>query len=291
MFHGSLVALVTPMQTDGTVDVESLQRLIEWQINEGTHGIVLLGTTGEPAVLTHGERKLIIEQGRLQIKGRVPLIVGTGTNCTAASIHLTAEAMQSGADACLLIAPYCNKPTQEGLYLHYKSIADQVPVPQILYNQPSRTGCDLHTETVARLSALPNIIGIKEGTGDLNRVQELLAACNDRLDLFSGDDATGREFILKGGKGVISVTANVAPRLMQQMCSAALKGDAKAALAFDQKLTGLHQSLFVESNPIPVKWALKSMGKVSEGIRLPLTPLSAQYHETVEIALQQADIK
>lgn len=290
MFHGSLVALVTPMQNDGTVDIDKLRQLIEWHIENGTDGIVVLGTTGESVTLTEGEHRLIIEQAREQIKGRIPLIAGTGSNSTAHTIQQTRRAMELGVDACLVVTPYYNKPTQEGLVQHFKAIASTVGIPLILYNVPSRTGCDMLPETVARISDLPNIVGIKEATGNLQRARDLLERCHNNIDLFSGDDATCREFMLLGGKGVISVTANVAPKLMHAMCTAALNNDIETALANDKKLLDLHQKLFVEANPIPVKWALQQMGLISAGIRLPLTPLSAKYHETVRSAMQQASI-
>jgi 4-hydroxy-tetrahydrodipicolinate synthase len=290
MFRGSLVALVTPMEADGTLHIESLRQLVEWHIENQTDAIVVLGTTGESPTLDWVERRLVIEQTLEQVNGRVPVIAGTGVNSTRESIHLTQQAMELGVDACLLITPYYNKPTQEGLYLHFKSIAESVPVPQILYNVPSRTACDLLPQTAARLADITNIIGLKEATGDISRVPTLLEQCNGKLDLYSGDDATGLEFMLAGGKGVISVTANVAPQDMHDLCAAALQGNKEVANELNQRLMPLHEKLFVESNPIPTKWALHQMGLIPSGIRLPLTPLSAAQHSVVRKALQQAKV-
>jgi 4-hydroxy-tetrahydrodipicolinate synthase len=290
MFRGSLVALVTPMEADGTINIESLRRLVEWHIENHTDGIVIIGTTGESSTLDWVERRLVIEQTLEQVKGRVPVIAGTGANSTRESIHLTQQAMEAGADACLLVTPYYNKPTQEGLYLHFKTIAESVPIPQILYNVPSRTGCDMLPKTIGRLVNIANIIGIKEASGDISRVREILDHANDKLDLFSGDDASALDFMLAGGKGVISVTANIAPRQMFDLCVAALKRDTNIANELQQRLMPLHQKLFVESNPIPVKWALQQMGLIPPGIRLPLTQLSAAQHAVVQLAMQQAGI-
>ncbi len=225
-----------------------------------------------------------------RVRGRVPVIAGTGANCTREAIELTRCAMEAGADACLLVTPYYNKPTQEGLYLHHKAIANAVPIPQILYNVPGRTACDMLPETVERLSAISNIVGIKEATGNLERGREILERCGDRLDLYSGDDATATELILMGAKGDISVTANVAPRAMHDMCAAALRGDREQAHAINNRLMALHRDLFVESNPIPVKWALHEMGLIPPGIRLPLTALSERHHNTVRAALREAGV-
>jgi 4-hydroxy-tetrahydrodipicolinate synthase len=288
MFHGSMAALVTPMGPDGALDYEGLARLVEFQIENGTEAIVAVGTTGESATVDFDEHCALIRRTVELVKGRVPVIAGTGANATREAIELTRCAMEGGADAALLVTPYYNKPTQEGLYLHYRAIAEAVPVPQILYNVPGRTACDLLPETVERLAQIPNIVGLKEATGDLDRLREIRARCGDKLDLYSGDDATACEFVLCGGKGVISVTANVAPRLMHEMCTAALAGDREQAEAIDRRLEALHRDLFVESNPIPVKWALHEMGLISPGIRLPLTVLSERHHETVRQALRQA---
>jgi 4-hydroxy-tetrahydrodipicolinate synthase len=288
MFHGSMVALVTPMQADGSLDYPSLQRLVEFHIENGTAAIVAMGTTGESATLDEHEHCEVMRRVVQMARGRVPVIGGTGANSTREAIDLTRCAMEGGVDACLLVTPYYNKPTQEGLYLHHKAVAEAVPIPQILYNVPGRTACDMQPETVARLAAVPNIIGIKEATGDLGRLRRIRELCGDALDLYSGDDETALEFMLGGGKGVISVTANVAPRAMSALCAAALRGDRAAAAAINDKLAALHRDLFVEANPIPVKWALHEMGLIPAGIRLPLTPLSAAYHDTVRRALRQA---
>jgi 4-hydroxy-tetrahydrodipicolinate synthase len=285
-----MVALVTPMFADGSLDREALARLIEWHIEQGTQAIVAVGTTGESATLDEKEHCQVIREVVDVANGRIPVIAGTGANSTREAIDLSRCALEGGADACLLVTPYYNKPTQEGLYLHHKAIAEAVPIPQILYNVPGRTACDMLPETVERLAAISNIVGLKEATGNLQRVRELLERCEDRLDLYSGDDATSLEFMLEGGKGVISVTANVAPQTMQQMCEAAVQGQRQTAESINSRLMPLHRDLFVESNPIPVKWALAEMGLIQHGIRLPLTPLSAKFHDTVRKALRHAGI-
>lgn len=284
MFHGSMVALVTPMTPAGDVDLEALRKLVELHIVQGTDAIVAVGTTGESPTLNQAEKSLVIRTVVEQTAGRIPVIAGTGCNATRETIEATQQAMALGADACLLVTPYYNKPTQEGLYLHYAAVAKAVPIPQIMYNVPGRTGCDLLPETAARLAAIPNIIGIKEATGKLERVSDLLNRCGDKLDLYSGDDATALEFILQGGKGVISVTANVAPRMMHEMCAAALAGNRELAMQLDQRLQPLHRDLFVEANPIPVKWLLAEQGLISSGIRLPLTELSMANQPLVKAA-------
>ena len=290
MFRGSMVALVTPMHADGSVDFEGLARLVEFHVQNGTSAIISMGTTGESATLDEKEHCEVIRRTVELVDNRIPVIAGTGANSTSEAITLTRCAMQAGADACLLVTPYYNKPTQEGLYLHYKAIADAVPVPQILYNVPGRTVCDMLPETVARLSKISNIIGVKEATGDLQRLHQIRELCGDNFDLYSGDDATGTEFMLQGGQGVISVTNNVAPKAMADMCEAALAGDRERALELNAPLLMLHDKLFVEANPIPVKWALMEMGMIEAGIRLPLTVLSEQYHEEVRTALHEAGI-
>ncbi|MES9936996.1 MAG: 4-hydroxy-tetrahydrodipicolinate synthase [Sedimenticola sp.] len=290
MFRGSMVALVTPMVEDGSVDVDSLRALVEWHIDQGTDAIVAVGTTGESATLDEGEHCKVIRQVIEFAAGRVPVIAGTGANSTTEAIQLTRCAKEAGADACLLVTPYYNKPTQEGLYLHHKAVADAVDIPQILYNVPGRTACDMLPETVARLAQIPNIIGIKEATGDLDRVRAIKALCGDDFELYSGDDATGREFVLLGGHGVISVTTNVAPALMHDMIAAALAGDSARAAGMDEKLAGLHQALFLEANPIPVKWALAEMERIPVGIRLPLTWFAEEHHETLRQAMVQAEV-
>ncbi len=290
MFRGSMVALVTPMHSDGSVDFDSLSQLLEFHIENGTNAIVSMGTTGESATLDEKEHCNVIRRTVEMANERIPIIAGTGANSTTEAIILTRCAMQAGADACLLVTPYYNKPTQEGLYLHHKLIAETVPIPQILYNVPGRTACDMLPETVARLSKISNIIGIKEATGDLSRLIQIRELCGENFDVFSGDDATGTEFMLQGGDGVISVTNNIAPKAMSDMCIAALAGEREKALELNQPLTGLHNDLFVEANPIPVKWALTEMGKIPAGIRLPLTVLSEQYHETLRNAMRQAGV-
>ncbi len=287
MFHGSMVALVTPMLDDGVIDVENLRRLVEWHIEQGTQALVILGTTGEGSTINHAERGLVIQQVIAQARARIPVIVGTGTNSTEVSIHRTKEAMELGADACLLVVPYYSKPTPEGLYQHFRAIAQAVPIPQILYNVPARTGCDLKPATIAHLSSFPNIIGIKEASGDISRLQEITSLIDQELDLFSGDDATCFDFMLAGGRGVISVTANVAPKQMRALCDATLKGRQDEGRKLNEHLMDLHKNLFVESNPIPVKWALHKMGMIPRGIRLPLTPLSEEYHQAVGNSLDK----
>ncbi|MCH8506070.1 MAG: 4-hydroxy-tetrahydrodipicolinate synthase [Ectothiorhodospiraceae bacterium] len=287
MFRGSMVAMVTPMHDDCAVDEEALARLVDFHVENGTDAIVAVGTTGESATLDYDEHCHVMRRVVEMARGRVPVIGGTGANSTWEAIKLTRCAMEGGCDAALLVTPYYNKPTQEGLYQHYKTIAEAVPIPQILYNVPSRTACDMIPETVERLAHIPNIVAIKE-TVSVERVRELLERCEDRLDVYSGEDAHARAIILEGGKGVISVTANVAPRQMHDMAMAALQGDRETADAIDARLAALHNSLFVESNPIPVKWAVHQLGLIGPAIRLPLTPLSEQHHETVRQALKLA---
>lgn len=290
MFRGSMVALVTPMHEDGSVDFDSLARLVDFHVANGTSAIVSMGTTGESATLDEDEHCEVIRRTVEMADDRIAVIAGTGANSTSEAITLTRCAMQAGADACLLVTPYYNKPTQQGLYLHHKKIAEEVPIAQILYNVPGRTACDMLPETVARLAEISNIVGIKEATGDLTRVTTLRNLCGDNFDLFSGDDATGTEFMLLGGNGVISVTNNVVPRAMADMCEAALAGDRERAQELNRPLQSLHQKLFVEANPIPVKWALHEMDMIPLGIRLPLTVLSEQYHNDVRAALREAGV-
>jgi 4-hydroxy-tetrahydrodipicolinate synthase len=290
MIQGSIVALVTPMEEDGALDVANLKRLVEFHIEHGTDAIVAVGTTGESATLDEQEHCRVVRIVVEQAAGRVPVIAGTGANSTTEAISLTRHAKDAGADACLLVTPYYNKPTQEGLYLHHKVIAEAVDIPQILYNVPGRTACDMLPATAARLSHIPNIIGIKEATGDLDRLTEIMRLAKPGFLLYSGDDATGCEFCLRGGKGVISVTANVAPALMHQVCAAAIAGDRETATALDAKLAGLHRNLFVESNPIPVKWTVCEMGLINKGIRLPLTWLSQSCQDAVRSAMLQAEV-
>ena len=284
MLQGSLVAIVTPMFEDGRLDIPSLNALIDFHIDQGSDGIVIVGTTGESPTVDFDEHCLLIKTAVAQVNKRVPVIAGTGANSTKEAIVLTQNAKDLGADACLLVAPYYNKPTQEGLYQHFKAVADAVDIPQILYNVPGRTGCDISNETTLRLATHPNIVGIKDATGGIERGTDLLLRAPADFAVYSGDDATALSLMLLGGQGVISVTANVAPRLMHEMCVAAKAGDAVAARAINAKIFALHQKLFVEANPIPVKWVLAQMGLIKTGIRLPLVQLSAQYHDVLRAA-------
>jgi len=283
-----MVALVTPMGEDGALDWAALRRLVDWHIENGTDAIVAVGTTGESPTLDVDEHVEVIHVTVQQVRGRVPVIAGTGANSTREAIELTRSAEQAGADACLLVTPYYNKPTQEGMYLHFKAVAEAVPVPQILYNVPGRTCCDLLPETVERLARIANIVGIKEATGNVDRTREILRRCGGRLDVYSGDDATALDSILAGAKGDISVTANVAPRAMHELCKLAREGKEPEARAIDERLRLLHKNLFLEANPIPVKWALQEMGMIQGGIRLPLTPLSPPHRDAVRAALRAA---
>lgn len=294
MFQGSMVAIVTPMvrgnAPDTPLDRDALARLVDWHIANQTDAIVAVGTTGESATLDEEEHCEVIRQVVEFAAGRVPVIAGTGANATSEAIRLTRCAKQAGADACLLVTPYYNKPTQEGLYLHYKAVAEAVDIPQILYNVPGRTACDMLPPTVERLSRLANIIGIKEATADLKRVAELRERCGEHFLLLSGDDATCMEFMLEGGQGVISVTSNVAPKAMHEMCALAISGERGGAEAINDRLMGLHKNLFIESNPIPVKWSVHKLGLIEEGIRLPLTWLSASAQDKVWQAMAQAAV-
>jgi 4-hydroxy-tetrahydrodipicolinate synthase len=290
MIQGSIVALVTPMMEDGAVDEASLKRLVEFHIEQGSDALVAVGTTGESATLDEDEHCAVIKFIVDCVAGRIPVIAGTGANCTREAIRLTQKAKQAGADACLLVTPYYNKPTQEGLYLHYKAIAEAVDIPQILYNVPGRTACDLLPETVGRLSKIDNIVGVKEATGKLERVKQIRDLTGDDFALYTGDDATSCEFCLLGGNGSITVTGNVAPKLVHEMLAAAMAGDRATAEAIDAKLTGLHSSLFIQSNPIPVKWAVAEMGLMGHGIRLPLTWLTEDCFATVRAAMHQAGV-
>lgn len=287
MIAGSMVALVTPMDAQGGLDWDSLGKLVDFHLQEGTNAIVAVGTTGESATLDVAEHVEVIRRVVDQVNGRIPVIAGTGANCTREAIELTANAKSVGADACLLVTPYYNKPTQEGLYQHFRAIAEAVAIPQILYNVPGRTVCDMLPETVERLSQVPNIIGIKEATGNLERGREVLERVSKDFLVYSGDDPTAVDLILMGGKGNISVTANVVPRAMSDLCAAAMRGEAAIARAMNERLMSLHKALFLESNPIPVKWALHEMGLIPEGIRLPLTWLSSACHEPLRQALRQ----
>ena len=287
---GSIVALVTPMRADGAVDHEALAKAVDRVIEAGSAAIVSVGTTGESATLDVDEHTDVIRRTIDVAAGRVPIIAGTGANSTTEAIHLTEAAKAAGADAALLVTPYYNKPPQEGLYRHFKAVAEAVDIPQILYNVPGRTAVDMLPATVERLAELPAIVGIKEAKGDLDRVRELVALGLPDFALYSGDDATARDSILLGFDGDISVTANVAPEGMARMCAAALAGDAETAAAIDADLAALHRSLFVEPNPIPVKWALAELGLIDEGIRLPLVPLDPAFHAEVRAAIKAAGL-
>lgn len=290
MLKGSLVALVTPMLESGAIDFDSLEKLIEFHVQKGSHGLVIAGTTGESATLDFEEHCDFLNRSREIINGRVPMIAGTGANATSEAIHLTECARKAGADAALLVTPYYNKPTQEGLYQHHRAIAEAVAIDQVLYNVPGRTACDMLPDTVQRLSKIDNIIGIKEATGDMQRLRDIQKLVADDFVLLSGDDATTREFILQGGHGSISVTANVAPAQMAAMCQAALDGRVDEAGEIDAQIAELHKVLFVEANPIPVKWATTEMGLTGLTMRLPMTPLAPQFHEQVRIALNTAGV-
>ena len=288
--RGSIVALVTPMHPDGSVDWERLRKLVDWHVSQGTHAIVAVGTTGEAPTLGFEEHDLVIREVISAAAGRIPVIAGTGANATDEAIRLTRDARRDGADACLLVTPYYNKPTQEGLYQHYLAVARAVDIPQILYNVPARTGCDMLPETVERLSKVPNIVGIKEATGNLDRARDIIERCGPDFMMYTGDDATATEFMLLGGHGDVSVTANVAPAQMAQMCEAALAGDAERARELNRGIEALHRDLFIESNPIPVKWALYEMGWIDRGIRLPLTTLSTPAQDRLRQSLRDCGL-
>ena len=288
MFQGSIVALVTPMHEDGSLDEANLRKLVEFHIEQGTDAIVAMGTTGESATLDEKEHCQVIRQVVEMVAGRVPVIAGTGANSTTEAINLTRSAAGAGADACLLVTPYYNKPTQEGLVQHYKAIAEAVDIPQILYNVPGRTACDMLPETVARLKDIKNIVGIKDATGDMVIGKALIDLSDENFAVYSGDDASSCELILMGAKGSISVTANVAPAKAHEMCKKALAGDAEAAKNIDKDLQPLHRDLFIESNPIPVKWAVCELGLINKGIRLPMTWLTSESENTVKAAMAAA---
>jgi 4-hydroxy-tetrahydrodipicolinate synthase len=290
MITGSLVAIVTPMHEDGRLDVGRFKQLIDWHVAEGTDGIVVVGTTGESPTVDFDEHKELIRLAVQHSHGRIPVIAGTGGNSTAEAIELTESAKKNGATACLSVVPYYNKPTQEGLYRHFRKIAETVDLPMIVYNVPGRTVADLANDTTLRLAQVPGIIGIKDATANLERGTDLIKRAPRNFAIYSGDDATALALILLGGHGVVSVTANVAPKLMHQMCAAALVGDVKKARELNLRLFALHQRLFVEANPIPVKWALAEMGMIEGGMRLPMSPLSEKFHQTVREALHEAGI-
>lgn len=289
MFRGSIVALVTPMKDD-KVDVNRLRQLVEFHIEMGSHGLVAAGTTGEAGTLSHDEKVLVIKTVIEQAKERVPVIAGTAMNATKECVSLTQKAMEYGAHAVLIMTPACIRPTQEGLYQHYRQIAEAVPIPIILYNVPSRTACDMLPETVARLAKISNIVGIKEATGQMTRLRQILRLSEGSIDVFSGDDATAAQWMLAGAKGVISVTANVAPKLMAKMCDLAMDEDHAACLRLNDQLTPLHELMFIEANPIPVKWALYKMGLIGDEIRMPLTRLSETHHQGIERILKSLEL-
>lgn len=288
-FKGTMVALVTPMHQDGSLDKQAVQGLVEWHIQSHTEALVVAGTTGEACTLSVDEQFELISLVVEQAAGRIPVIAGTGTNATHTTRLLTENAKRAGAKASLVVTPYYNKPTQQGLFEHYQAVA-QLGLPVILYNVPGRTGCDILPETVERLSQLDHIIGIKDATGNLKRAQAIMERCPASFAVYSGDDATALEWMRQGARGVISVTANIAPQKMRALCDAALNGNHALANDINHELALLHQRLFLESNPIPVKWALHQMGKIKSGIRLPLTPLDPKYHQPVKEAMQQAGV-
>ena len=290
MFKGSLVAIATPMHEDGSLDFKSMEKLIEFHISNKTDAIVAVGTTGESATLDFNEHSEVIKTTISIINKRIPVIAGSGANSTSEALELTQRSKELGADACLLVTPYYNKPTQNGLYCHYKKIADEVSIPQILYNVPGRTSVDMLPDTVYKLSSHPNIVGIKEASGDLSRSSELLEKCSENISIFTGDDKTSMRDILMGFDGNISVTANIAPLEMHNMCMYAKNGDKKNAEIINNKLDALHDKIFVESNPIPVKWALHRMGLIKKGIRLPLTWMDKKFEESLETSLIEAAI-
>ena len=291
---GSITALVTPMESDGEINWEGLKDLIEWHISSNTSGLVVVGTTGESATLDVSEHVQLIERSVDISNGRIKVIAGTGANSTKEAIYLTTSAKSAGADAALLVTPYYNKPTQEGLYLHYQLIADEVDFPQILYNVPSRTGCDLLNDTVMRLVDHQNIVGLKDATGDLGRLEDFVTNLDseqkDNFALYSGDDPTATEFMINGGTGTISVTSNIVPKTISNICDYALSGEAKAARELDTTLVRLNQILFIESNPIPVKWMLNRIGRITDGIRLPLSHLDTKFHDEAEEVLAELNL-
>jgi len=291
MLRGSLVAIVTPMVEDGSLDFPRLRALVDWHVREGTDGIVVVGTTGESPTVDVEEHCELIRVVVEHAKKRIPVIAGTGANSTTEAIELARYAKKVGADYSLSVVPYYNKPTQEGLYRHFRKIAESVDIPQILYNVPGRTACDLQNQTALRLAQVPNIIGLKDATGSIERSSDLVRQAPPNFAIYDGNDASALALMLFGGQGVISVTANVAPKLMHEMCVAAFKGDLATARSINNKLFDLHKNLFIEANPIPVKWAVAQMGLIASGIRLPLTPLSEAHHETVRNAMRQIGIK
>lgn len=290
MIQGSIVAIVTPMHRDGAIDYPAFDRLLEWHIANSTDAIVVVGTTGESATLTVEEHCDLVAHCVDTVNHRIPVIAGTGSNSTAEALYYTESARDHGADACLLVTPYYNKPSQEGLYRHFRMIAENVDIPQILYNVPGRTACDMLPETVERLAGLPNIIGIKEATGDLARGLEVISRCGEQIAVYSGDDAIALPLMLGGARGNISVTANVAPAIMHELCVKAMGGKESEAMVLNEKVALLHKTLFLEANPVPVKWALQQMGLIEDGIRLPLVELNPRFHDQLRNALIVAGI-
>lgn len=290
MFGGSMVALVTPMKADGAVDIEALERLVEFHVEQGTRALIVAGTTGESPTLGTDEHARLIGEAVRFAAGRIPVIAGTGSNATTQTLDLTRKVEGMGVDGFLLVVPYYNKPSQEGLYRHFSAVAESVDKPIVLYNVPGRTSCDLKPETVARLAEHGNVVGLKEATGDMERLAELRSLCGDAIKLYSGDDGTAMEFMLGGGHGDVSVTANVAPAAMQAMCEAACAGNREEATRINDQLDSLHQALFLECNPVPVKWALAEMGLIEPGIRLPLVPLAETFHQRVRDAMVEAGV-
>lgn len=290
MIQGSLVAIVTPMHADGSLDLPGLRKLIDWHITEGTDGIVIVGTTGESPTVSVEEHCELIKVAVEHTNKRIPIIAGTGGNSTSEAIALTSYAKQVGADASLLVVPYYNRPTQEGMYQHFRKIAESVELPVILYNVPGRTVADMDNATILRLAQVPGIIGVKDATGNIARGTDLIRLAPESFAVYSGDDATAMALMLCGGKGNISVTANVAPRAMHELCVAACAGNIAAAVKINNRLLPLHNKLFIEPNPLPVKWAMAEMGLIPTGIRLPLVPLSAQYHDVVRVAMRESGV-
>jgi len=290
MIQGSLVAIVTPMHADGSLDLPGLRKLLDWHVAEGTDGIVIVGTTGESPTVSVEEHCELVKVTVEHVAGRIPVIAGTGGNSTSEAIELTAYAKSVGADASLQVVPYYNRPTQEGMYQHFKTIAEAVDLPVILYNVPGRTVADMSNDTALRLATVPGVIGIKDATGNIGRAIDLMRVAPKNFAVYSGDDATAMALMFCGGKGNISVTANVAPRGMHQLCDAAIHLRVAEAVAINNKLAPLHSKLFIEPNPVPVKWALTEMGMMSAGMRLPIVPLAAEYHETVREALRESGV-
>jgi 4-hydroxy-tetrahydrodipicolinate synthase len=290
MLTGSLVAIVTPMHEDGSLDLERFRQLLDFHVREGTDGIVVVGTTGESPTVDWDEHRLLIKTAVEHVAGRIPVIAGTGANSTREAIELSAFAKQAGAAMSLSVVPYYNKPTQEGLYRHFRAVTEAVDLQMIVYNVPGRTVADLSNDTLLRLAQLPNVVGVKDATANLERGTDLVRRAPERFAVYSGDDGTALALMLVGGHGFVSVTANVAPRLMHDMCTAAVSGEIKRARDLNARLIALHRTLFVESNPIPVKWAVCELGLIGPGIRLPLTPLSTSFHEVVRRAMRQAEL-